>query len=511
MKKTRYHWGAAGLLWAALASVAAAQNLPRLGEDGLMPLSDELRIGVDVARSLYSQPDYLDDPLLVEYVDGIFSRLMAAGRANGSVDPAMGRFPWRVLQGADTSVNAFAVPGGVLGLHLATIGVTERADELASVLAHEISHVTQRHIARLQVKQQRLQPVMIGSLLLGAIAASKNTDLGNAVMVGGQGLAAQQQLNFSRDMEREADRIGMGLLQQAGYNTGGFAGMFEKLQNANRINDDGSYPYLRSHPLTTERIADMRMRAPADTLKAAPPDLRHLLMAARARALATSRVDAWRTMQKQALAQLQTPAGSAAQRMAVLYQGAVASLRLQDAAAAQQLQQALQRVVAGIKANAGQSLAQRQQMDQVQRVLRLLDADIASAQGRWAQVASDTQVTAQLYRPEFLLYQQALLNTDKAAQARGQLQVWLADHADDAPAWMLLAQTYGRLGQGAQMARAQGEAAYAEFDYAMALQYLKSARQLTGADLYEGSILDARIRQVQAAQKDMDEKLIGNG
>ena len=82
--------------------VAAAQNLPRLGEDGLMPLSDELRIGVDVARSLYSQPDYLDDPLLVEYVDGIFSRLMAAGRANGSVDPAMGRFPWRVLQGADT-------------------------------------------------------------------------------------------------------------------------------------------------------------------------------------------------------------------------------------------------------------------------------------------------------------------------------------------------------------------------------------------------------------------------
>jgi predicted Zn-dependent protease len=510
MKKSAYQWGAAGLLWAGFIGLAAAQNLPRLGEDGLMPLSDELRIGVDVARSLYSQPDYVDDPLLVEYVDGIFSRLMAAGRADGSVDPAMARFPWRVLQGADTTVNAFAVPGGVLGLHLATIGVTDRADELASVLAHEVSHVTQRHIARLQVKQQRLQPVMIGSLILGAIAAGKNTDLGNAVMMGGQGLAAQQQLAFSRDMEREADRMGMGLLQQAGYNTGGFAGMFEKLQNANRINDDGSYPYLRSHPLTTERIADMRMRAPADTLKSAPPDLRHLLMAARARALATSRVDAWRTMQKQALAQLQTPAGTAPERMAVLYQGAVASLRLQDAPAAQQLQQALQRVVTGIKTHAGQSLAQRQQSEQVQRVLRLLDADIASSQGRWAQVASDSQAAAPLYRPEFLLYQQALLNTNKAADARSQLQTWVADHADDAPAWLLLAQTYGRLGQGAQMARAQGEAAYAEFDYAMALQYLKSARQLTGADLYEGSILDARIRQVQAVQKDMDEKLIGN-
>ncbi len=510
MKKTRYHWGAAGLLWAGLLGAVFAQNLPRLGEDGLMPLSDELRIGVDVARSLYSQPDFVDDPLLVEYVDSMFSRLMAAGRANGSIDPAMGRFPWRVLQGADTTVNAFAVPGGVLGLHLATIGVTDRGDELASVLAHEISHVTQRHIARLQVKQQRLQPMMIGSLILGAIAASKNTDLGNAVMVGGQGLAAQQQLNFSRDMEREADRMGMGLLQQAAYNTGGFASMFEKLQNANRINDDGSYPYLRSHPLTTERIADMRMRAPADTLKASPPDLRHLLMAARARALATSRVDAWRTMQKQALAQLPTPAGTAPQRMAVLYQGAVASLRLQDAVVAQQLQQALQKVVAGIKANAGQGLAQRQQIEQVQRVLRLLDADIASAQGRWAQVASDTEAAAALRRPEFFLRMQALLNTGQAQTARSQLQAWTVEHADDASAWMLLAQTYGRLGQGAQMARAQGEAAYAEFDYAMALQYLKSARQLTGADLYEGGILDARIRQVQAVQKDMDDKLIGN-
>lgn len=507
MQKRTYCWAAALFI---IAELTFAQNLPRLGEDGLMPLSDELRIGVDVARSLYSQPDYVDDPLLVEYVDGIFSRLMAAGRSNGSVDPAMARFPWRVLQGADTTINAFAVPGGVLGLHLATIGVTERADELASVLAHEVSHVTQRHIARLQVKQQRLQPVMIGSLILGAIAASKNTDLGNAVMVGGQGLAAQQQLAFSRDMEREADRMGMGLLQQAGYDTGGFASMFEKLQNANRINDDGNYPYLRSHPLTTERIADMRMRAPADTLKSAPADLHHLLLAARARALATNRVEAWRTMQKQAQAQLATPAGSTDVRMAVLYQGAVASLRLQEASVAQQLQQALQRLAAGIKTNTGQSLAQRQQLEQVLRILRLLNADVAAAQGRWAQVISDTQAGRQFYRPEFLMYQQALLSTDKTAEARTQLQSWLADHTDDAPAWLLLAQTYGRLGQGAQMARAQGEAAYAEFDYAMAVQYLKSARQLTGADLYEGSILDARIRQVQTAQKDMDEKLIGN-
>jgi predicted Zn-dependent protease len=492
------------------SGMLVAQNLPRLGDDGLMPLSDELRISVDVARSIYSEPDYVDDPLLVEYVDSIFSRLLAAGRANGSIDPAMGRFPWRVLQGADTSINAFAVPGGVLGLHLATVGITEHADELASVLAHEVSHVTQRHIARLQVKQKRLQPIMIGSLILGAIAAGKNADLGNAVMVGGQGLAAQQQLAFSRDMEREADRVGFGLMQQAGFNTGGFAAMFEKLQNANRINDDGRYPYLRSHPLTTERIADMRMRAPADSLNKAAPDLRHLLMAARARALATERVDAWRTMQKQALAQQQTPSGSAAQRMALLYQGALASLRLQDPAAALQLNAALQRLVVGMKAQTGQSLAQRQQMAQVQRIMDLLGDDIAKSQGNWAEVARATAGAADIYRPELLLYVQALLNTQQAAAAREKLQAWVADHPGDAPAWLLLAQAYNRLGQNAHMARAQGEAALAQFDYARGLEYLKSARQLTGADLYEGSILDARIRQVQAEQKDMDEKLIGD-
>lgn len=490
---------------------AGAQNLPRLGEEGLMPLSDELRIGVDVARALYQQPDYVDDPLLAEYVDGIFSRLMAAGRANGSVEPAMGRFPWQVVLGADTSINAFAVPGGVLGLHLATIGVTDRSDELASVLAHEISHVTQRHIARLQVQQKRLQPIMIGSLILGAIAASKNTDLGNAVMVGGQGLAAQSQLAFSRDMEREADRVGMGLLQQAGYQPAGFAAMFEKLQNANRINDDGRYPYLRSHPLTTERIADMRLRAPADSLNKAAPDLRHMLMAARARALATRRVDAWRTMQQQALAQLQNPSGSPAQSMALLYQGAVASLRLNQAALAANLAQGMQASIAKIKAARGKpSLTQRQELAQIERISNLLDAEIAQAQGRWTQVRELTASAATLYRPEFLWHTQALLGAGQSQEARAQLQAWLGDHPQDAAAWLLLAQAYGRLGQGAQMARAQGEAAVAQFNYGMGLQYLQSARKLAGADLYEGSILDARIKQVQDLQKEMDEKLIGS-
>ena len=122
------------------ASPAAAQKLPQLGSDGLMPLSQEARIGTDVAREIYEDPEYLDDPLLVEYVDGIQQRLLSSGRASGAIDVTMSeRFVWRLMLGANRTVNAFSVPGGVFGLHAGLIGLTTNPDELASVMAHEIS------------------------------------------------------------------------------------------------------------------------------------------------------------------------------------------------------------------------------------------------------------------------------------------------------------------------------------------------------------------------------------
>lgn len=105
-------------------------------------------------------------------------------------------------------------------------------------------------------------PIMIASMVLGALAASKSPDAANALIVGGQAATIQNQLGFSRDMEREADRIGYTLLEPAGFAPQGAVSMFEKLQHASRLNDNGSWPYLRTHPLTTERIADMHSRVP---------------------------------------------------------------------------------------------------------------------------------------------------------------------------------------------------------------------------------------------------------
>ncbi|GAO25564.1 peptidase M48 Ste24p [Alicycliphilus sp. B1] len=212
--------------------------------------------------------------MLQEYVQDLFQALVQAARERGELSPELQeRFAWQILLGRDRTVNAFALPGGYFGVHLGLIGVVSTRDELASVLAHELSHVTQRHIARLMAQQGRQTPLMLGAMILGALAAAKNPAAAQAMMVGGQALAVQNQLNFSRDMEREADRVGFGLMQPAGFAPQGFVGMFDKLQQANRINDNGSWPYLRSHPLTTQRIADMHSRVPQGAAAPAPATL----------------------------------------------------------------------------------------------------------------------------------------------------------------------------------------------------------------------------------------------
>jgi predicted Zn-dependent protease len=172
--------------------------LPTLGDGGEMSSSAERRLGDRIAREIYRDPDYLDDPVLVDYVQGIWQPLLAAARARGDLSPELrDRFAWEIMLGRDRTVNAFALPGGYFGVHLGLLAVVGSADELASVLGHELSHVTQRHISRLIARQGQQAPWLVGALILGALAASKSTDAANALVVGGQAASAQGQLNFS--------------------------------------------------------------------------------------------------------------------------------------------------------------------------------------------------------------------------------------------------------------------------------------------------------------------------
>ena len=142
------------------------RGLPSLGDAGEMTPLAERKLGDAVIRELFRDPDYLDDPVLGEYVDGIWRRLLAGARARGELPPELDeRYAWQVLIGRDHTINAFALPGGYFGLHTALVGVVSSRDELAAVLAHEMSHITQRHIARMLGQQSRQTPLVVAAIV----------------------------------------------------------------------------------------------------------------------------------------------------------------------------------------------------------------------------------------------------------------------------------------------------------------------------------------------------------
>ena len=523
------------IVLAAFASAAvspawaqpAASQMPTLGDTSDLSSSDERRLGDRIARDIYRDPDYLDDPVLAEYVQGIWQPLLAAASARGDLSPELSqRFAWEIMLGRDRTVNAFALPGGYLGVHLGLIAVVSNRDELASVLGHELSHVTQRHISRLMAKQGQMAPWMIGAMVLGALAASKSVDAGNALIVGGQAVAAQNQLNFSRDMEREADRVGFNVMTEAGFDSRGFVSMFDKLQQASRLNDNGAYPYLRSHPLTTERIADMQAR---QALAAAAPahaeiTLEHALVAARARVLANPDVDALRAWQLEAdSTSLNTQA--AVRQAGVCYGAALAASQLRDFAQARIYLARLRGLVAG-----DASAARLAGLLQAEMALRAGDASAAQAAlSAVRAVGSVPPVPAALgapdpapamARPELLLAAQIALQpglggrADMASAAlsasASRLQAWVALKPRDAQAWQLLSQVQSAQHQSLRALRADAEAQVARLDYAAALDRFRAAQALTrergasqaAADHIDASIIDTRQRQVELLLKE---------
>ena len=489
-------------------NAAPANALPQLGDGAEMSLGAERRLGDSIARSLYRDPDYVDDPVTMDYLQSIWQPLVAASRARGDMSPELvDAFAWEVLLGRDRSVNAFALPGGYFGVHLGLVGIVTTRDELASVLGHELSHVTQRHIARNMAQQAAQAPWVMGAMILGILAASKSNSNGqaaSALITGGQAAAVQSQLNFSRDMEREADRVGFGVMTQAGFAPQGFVGMFEKLQQANRLNDSGGFPYLRTHPLTTERISDMQNRigalgpAPARAASApAQPEFAPLLVAARARVLSNGGVDALRLWSAEVQA-ANLSSKAPAQQAAALYGASLAALKLHEHASARALCQQLQQLLVAQRVDG--------------RLARLLDAEVALAQGDKARAVAllsggATAVGSKLSRPELVLLSQAQTQAgqpQELAQAIERLRDWVAASPRDTLAWRLLSRAYEVQGRNVAAVRAQAQADGLEQDWSAALSRLRAAQDLVragqwgpmGPDHLEAAIVDTRAREV---------------
>ena len=266
-------------------------QLPDLGDasGSELSLQTERKIGESIAREIkFREPSYLDDPEVAEYLNGLGARLSGAGTGV--------RQDFEFFAIRDPSINAFALPGGFIGVHTGLISSADSESEIASVLAHEMAHVTQRHIARqLGIQKQMQLPVMI-AIAAALLLARSRPDLASGAAAVAQGGAIQSQLSFSRDFEREADRIGFQTLTASGFDARAMGTFFEKLQRYTRILDSGSVPgYLRSHPVTTERITDAQNRAENLPYRQRADPLEYHLVRAKVRAEAADVHDAVKT------------------------------------------------------------------------------------------------------------------------------------------------------------------------------------------------------------------------
>lgn len=251
------------LLVACISFAAGAQErvrLPDLGSsaDALLSPQEASQYGASMLHQMRAMHMVLDDPQVHQYLNDVGYRLVAA-----SSDPKQ-KFTFFVVR--DQEINAFAAPGGYIGVNAGLIDLTHDESELAAVMAHEIGHIAQHHLERAFEASKKDAPLM-ALIVLGAIAAGaggrNGGDAGMAVLAGGQGLIAQRQINFTRADEAEADRVGIRTLSRAGYDPEAMADFFQRMEDTLRPGSGGvSVPeLLQTHPVTASRISDARARA----------------------------------------------------------------------------------------------------------------------------------------------------------------------------------------------------------------------------------------------------------
>jgi len=265
-------------------AVAGQFDLPDMGSssDALMSTGAEARLGKAFMRSVREALPVLDDPLLTDYLESLGHELVAADKSAG------GTFSFFLID--QPVINAFAGPGGYIGVYAGLMLASESEDELAAVMAHEIAHVTQRHLMRSFEDQSKLSLPTTALLVAAAIlGAQVSSDAGMAAIAGIQAAAIQRQINFTRDNEKEADRIGIATLAGAGRDPYAMAGFFERLSKSSRVYENNAPEFLRTHPVNSNRISDALGRADEYGARQRPDSLRFQLARARLRELSYDR------------------------------------------------------------------------------------------------------------------------------------------------------------------------------------------------------------------------------
>lgn len=472
----------AGLLLAMTTVLSTAPragplDLPDIGSssDAVMTSGAEQRLGKAFMRKAREALPVSDDPLLTDYLETLGKELLAADRSAG------GQFHFFLIN--LPVVNAFAGPGGYIGVYAGLILASESEDELAAVLAHEIAHVTQRHLMRSLEDQGRLSlpttALMVAAAILGA---QVSPDAGMAALAGLQAAAIQRQINFTRDNEKEADRIGIATLASAGRDPYAMAGFFERLSKASRSDENNAPEFLRTHPVNSSRIADALGRADEHGARQRPDSPRFQLTRARLREASYKRPE-------QALAAFKASLkeGRYRDETAERYGYALALVR------AGQLTEA--------KSETVRLLTKQPSLPE----LIALDAKIDVKQGNAARAIAALKQAVELAPANWALrtvYAEALMDGGQPREALEALKTVVRQRLGNVMLYELLIQAALKSGDKAATYRYRAEKLYAEGDLEPAIKQLELALRQRDIGYHDAAQLQVLLDAMKEEHRD---------
>ncbi len=459
----------------ALTAAASAQpgspaslSLPEMGEPADLSLSplQEAKIGDEVAAELYRGDYTVEDVELSDYIDSMGWKLAAKGAANPP------KFRFFVI--GDPRINAFAVPGGIIGINAGLMLHADTESELAGVIGHEQAHVTQRHLARTVNDTRAANLATYAAMLAAIIAGSANPDVIIGALAIGQSVNQQREVNYTRAHEQEADRIGIQTLSAAGYDPEGMASFFSKLEQQSRLYNSQLPDILRTHPVNTSRISEARTRAallPKPVLKANPE---FALMKARTIVLMAS-----------------TPT-AAVDEMGM-------RLRSDRKSPGNQYGYAFALYKAGRASEALDALAPALAQLPRQTNINLLQAQLLLATGKPGEAIALFEKTTQLNprsAPAVVLHARALLETGKPLEARQLLLGFDPAHGE-------LSEQHRLLSEASRQLKNIGDAQFEMANYELSRGDLRAALTQVDAGLRLSSLSEQERLRLQSQREQL--------
>ncbi len=462
-----------------MVEISLADDLPALGDANasVITKAHELEIGKSIMNRLRKSDKYLDDLEVESYLSHLGYQLVSASATN------IGEIVFFGIN--DASLNAFALPGGFIGVHTGLISKVRSESELAGVLAHEIAHVSQRHVARILAGQKRAGVASLAALAVAILATRSSGSLSAATITAAQAGAIQNRLNFSREYEHEADRIGFKIIKNSSFDVHALESFMRFMQRTTESSQTNYPAYLRTHPFFYERLADIQNRLQKLPFRQVPDSLDFNLI--------KSRIDVRNDFPQSSIKRysIKLKEGNYTSEIATVY-GLVYSLYL-----AGKYQRAVEKTVYLRQLNSDNPM-----------VLGLTGSALVKA----GKVSEGLQVFEEALDnfPNRLAlvygYAQALIDSGMVGKAIAFLDKVIFVNKEESRLFKLQAKGYSLEGNQLMQHRAQAEAYFYSGDLSLAIEQLNLAKSTKQGNYFDKSSIDARLKELKKLQDDMRDR-----